>query len=103
MGVTQFLEFLLTNLVHVKQYVMGELKPSNTGFVYNKTVYSPDTLDEYFDQPFEIEAYGTREGISIYFLGKMERDRKRNGNDDMSIYEMLRAIGQPVDLLGYPL
>jgi hypothetical protein len=33
----------------------------------------------------------------------MERDRKRNGNDDMSIYEMMRAIGHPIDLLGNPL
>ncbi len=66
-------------LVHIKQYVMGELTPSNTGFVYNKTVYSPDTLDEYFDQPFEIEAYGREKGLVFTFLEKWKEIEKEMG------------------------
>ena len=70
------LRILAHELVHIKQYVMGELKPSNTGFVYNKTVYSPDTLDEYFDQPFEIEAYGREKGLVFTFLERWKEIEK---------------------------
>mgnify|MGYP004002242455 CR=1 FL=1 len=73
------LRILAHELVHIKQYVMGELKPSNTGFVYNKTVYSPDTLDEYFDQPFEIEAYGREKGLVFTFLERWKEIEKEMG------------------------
>ena len=70
------LRILAHELVHIKQYVMGELKPCNNGFVFNKTVYSPDTLDEYFDQPFEIEAYGREKGLVFTFLERWKEIEK---------------------------
>jgi hypothetical protein len=62
------LKLLAHELVHVKQYVMGELKPTANGFVYKKTMYSPENRDEYYDQPFEIEAYGRERGLLNSFL-----------------------------------
>ena len=62
------LRILAHELVHVKQYVMGELKSINNGFVYNEKFYSPDTLEEYYDQPFEIEAHGREKGLLFSFL-----------------------------------
>ena len=62
------LRILAHELVHVKQYVMSELKSINNGFVYNEKIYSPDTLEEYYDQPFEIEAHGREKGLLFSFL-----------------------------------
>ena len=64
------LKTLAHELVHVKQYVLGELKPVNNGFVFKKTLYSPNNLLEYFDQPFEIEAYGREKGLLVSFLDR---------------------------------
>ena len=46
-GLRKMLETLAHEMVHVKQYVMGELKPANNGFLYQKIFYSPDNFDEY--------------------------------------------------------
>ena len=73
------LKLLAHELVHVKQYVMGELKPANNGFVYKKTMYSPESLDEYFEQPFEIEAYGRERGLMNAFLLRWKDIEKELG------------------------
>jgi len=73
------LKLLAHELVHVKQYVMGELKPANNGFVYKKTLYSPESLDEYFEQPFEIEAYGRERGLMNAFLLRWKEIEKELG------------------------
>tara|TARA_B110000285_G_C14855553_1_gene482058 strand:+ start:242 stop:757 length:516 start_codon:yes stop_codon:yes gene_type:complete len=73
------LKLLAHELVHVKQYVMGELKPANNGFVYKKTLYSPESLDEYFEQPFEIEAYGRERGLMNAFLLRWKDIEKELG------------------------
>ena len=73
------LKLLAHELVHVKQYVMGELKPANNGFVYKKTMYSPESLDEYFEQPFEIEAYGRERGLLNAFLLRWKDIEKELG------------------------
>ena len=62
------LKLLAHELVHVKQYVMGELKSINNGFLYQKTFYSPENFDEYFEQPFEIEAHGRERGLMYTFM-----------------------------------
>ncbi len=62
------LKTLAHELVHVKQYVMGELKNSKHGMVYKKTTYSPENIFDYFDLPYEIEAYGREKGLLMAFL-----------------------------------
>jgi len=64
------LKTLAHELVHVKQYVLGELKPVHNGFVFKKNLYQPNNLLEYFEQPFEIEAYGREKGLLVAFLGR---------------------------------
>ena len=73
------LRLLAHELVHVKQYVMGELKLANNGFVYKKTMYSPENLDEYFDQPFEIEAHGRERGLMNAFMMRWKDIEKEIG------------------------
>jgi len=48
---------LAHELVHVKQYVMGEL---TLDFIHAKKTKG---LDPYWDSPFEIEAFGRQEGL----------------------------------------
>jgi hypothetical protein len=73
------LRILAHELVHVKQYVMGELKPANNGFLYQKTFYSPDNFDEYFEQPFEIEAHGRERGLMYAFMLRWRDIEKEMG------------------------
>ena len=73
------LKTLAHELVHVKQYVMDELKPSNTGMVWKKTVYTPDNLLDYFQTPYEIEAYGREKGLLLGFLVRWEEIEKEMG------------------------
>ena len=73
------LRLLAHELVHVKQYVMGELKLANNGFVYKKTMYLPENLDEYFEQPFEIEAHGRERGLMNAFMMRWKDIEKEMG------------------------
>jgi hypothetical protein len=64
-------------LVHVKQYLNGELRDYVDGsyrFLGNK--YQPipdgDISDEYFDSPSEIEAYGRELGLYRMFWHKVK-------------------------------
>ena len=73
------LKTLAHELVHVKQYVMGELKNSKHGMVYKRTTYSPETIFDYFETPYEIEAYGREVGLLVNFLAKWKEIEKELG------------------------
>ena len=62
------LKTLAHELVHVKQYVMGELKWRDAGLLYKGTNHNPENLMEYFELPYEIEAYGREKGLLAGFL-----------------------------------
>ena len=62
------LKTLAHEIVHVKQYVMGELKSRDAGLLYKGTNHEPDNLMEYFELPYEIEAYGREKGLLYGFL-----------------------------------
>ena len=65
----EILKTLGHELVHVKQYVRGELSTDRNGLLrYNGVHYDPQNLLEYFDLPYEIEAYGREKGLLIGFL-----------------------------------
>lgn len=62
-----FITTLLHELVHVKQYLKGELKDApNFRVVWKKTEYDRDT--EYHDRPWEIEAYKLEKELTKQFL-----------------------------------
>ena len=65
----EILKTLGHELVHVKQYVRKELTTDRYGALrYNGVYYSVNNLLEYFDLPYEIEAYGREKGLLIGFL-----------------------------------
>ena len=64
----EVLKTLAHELVHVKQYVMGELSMRREGLCYRGVHHVVDTLTEYFELPYEIEAYGREKGLLISFL-----------------------------------
>tara|TARA_Y100000593_G_scaffold778_1_gene1533 strand:- start:560 stop:1066 length:507 start_codon:yes stop_codon:yes gene_type:complete len=65
----EILKTLGHELVHVKQYAMGELTTDRYGALrYNGVHYNVETLLDYFDLPYEIEAYGKEKGLLVGFL-----------------------------------
>ena len=64
----EVLKTLAHELVHVKQYVMGELSMRKEGLCYRGVHHNVDTLTEYFELPYEIEAYGREKGLLVSFL-----------------------------------
>ena len=64
----EILKTLAHELVHVKQYVLGELSYRTHGMVWKKVTYVPDNIFEYFETPFEIEAYGREKCLLVSFL-----------------------------------
>lgn len=74
LGPKRLLESLAHEMVHVKQYAKGELKD----YVYSKHVkwcgvkmlYDEEDDDQYFESPWEIEAYGRQVGLYSGFKHK---------------------------------
>ena len=64
----EILKTLGHELVHVKQYVTGELTWRAKGLYYKGIQYDPENLIDYFDLPYEIEAYGRERGLLVAFL-----------------------------------
>ena len=75
------LKTLAHELVHVKQYVMGELKYTTHGMVYKRTTYSPKNFFDYFETPYEIEAYGREVGLLVNFLARWKEIEEELGID----------------------
>ncbi len=78
MSVRKTLMAIAHEMVHVKQYARGELvdhvrssKVSFKGKVYNHP--SPSFEDDYWDAPWEIEAFGRELGL---YLRYMEYEKK---------------------------
>jgi len=62
------LKTLAHELVHVKDYVLGNLAMRKTGMVYRGVSFDAETLLDYFKLPYEIEAYGREKGLLVSFL-----------------------------------
>ena len=73
----EILKTLAHELVHVKQYVLGELKTRDVGLVYKGINHGAMNLMEYFELPYEIEAYGREKGLLYGFMvtwGNIEKE-----------------------------
>ena len=66
----EILKTLAHELVHVKQYVMGELTWRDRGLMWKGHLYTPELLAEYFETPYEIESFGRERGLLVCFLAK---------------------------------
>ena len=64
------LRILAHELVHVKQYLMGDLTWRDKGMMWRGEMFLPEYLTEQLDTPYEIEAYGKEKGLFISFLLK---------------------------------
>ena len=66
-----FVEILRTlahEIVHVKQYVLGELRWRDAGLLYKGINHDAMNLMDYFELPYEIEAYGREKGLLYGFM-----------------------------------
>ena len=64
----EILKTLAHEIVHVKQYVLGELRYRDAGLLYKGVNHEAMSLMEYFELPYEIEAYGREKGLLYGFL-----------------------------------
>ena len=64
------LRTLAHELVHVKQYLVGDLSWRNKGMLWGGEVFAPEYLTEQLKTPYEIEAYGREKGLLISFFIK---------------------------------
>ena len=75
----ELLKTLAHELVHVKQYVMNELSWRERGLLWKGRLYSPEHLGEYFETPYEIEAFGRERGLLVCFLARWTEIEKEMG------------------------
>jgi len=64
----EILKTLAHEIVHVKQYVMGELRWRDAGLLYKGINHGAMNLMDYFELPYEIEAYGREKGLLYGFM-----------------------------------
>jgi len=64
------LRTLAHELVHVKQYLMGELSWRDKGMLWRGELLTPEYLTDQLKMPYEVEAYGKEKGLFISFLLK---------------------------------
>lgn len=66
----EFMQSLMHEMVHIKQYARGELRYTKDGHgVWNGYSYD-DEVHDYYDLPWEIEAHGREAGLVYQFLNK---------------------------------
>jgi len=73
------LRTLAHELVHVKQYITGDLSWRDKGMLWKGEVYSPEYLTEQLETPYEIEAYGREKGLLISFFVKWKEIEEELG------------------------
>lgn len=67
---------LAHELVHVKQFAMGEMRYTKDFDLikwYKQSIHSEKT--EYWDLPWEIEAFGREWGMYIRYVGHLDKER----------------------------
>ena len=64
------LRTLAHELVHVKQYLMGELTWRDKGMLWKGEICNADHLIDHLETPYEVEAYGREKGLLVSFLMK---------------------------------
>jgi len=75
----EILRTLAHELVHVKQYVMGDLTWRDRGLLWKGVLHTPEHLGEYFETPYEIEAFGRERGLLVCFLCRWSEIEKELG------------------------
>ena len=55
-------------LVHIRDYVSGILRDTDKGLRWKGEYFEVNTMRDYFNLPYEIEAYGREKGLLVGFL-----------------------------------
>ena len=61
---------LAHELVHVKQYLVGDLTWRDRGMLWRGVMFAPEYLTDQLETPYEVEAYGKEKGLLVSFFVK---------------------------------
>ena len=64
------LRILAHELVHVKQYLVGDMTCRTKGMLWKGVMFAPEYLTEHLKTPYEVEAYGKERGLLVSFFIK---------------------------------
>ena len=81
----EILKTLAHEIVHVKQYVLGELKYRDAGLLYKGINHEAMNLMDYFELPYEIEAYGREKGLLYGFMVTWSNIEKEINFDELEV------------------
>ena len=73
------LRTLAHELVHVKQYIVGDLSWRDKGMLWKGEIFAPEYLTEHLETPYEVEAYGREKGLLVSFLIKWKEIEEELG------------------------
>ena len=73
-GEVSIVQILAHEMVHLKQFALGELRMMSrcNKWKGKKWESKSDELDNYYDSPWEIEAFGREEGLFVRFALEYE-------------------------------
>ena len=75
------LRTLAHELVHVKQYLIGDLSWRDKGLLWKGEIFLPEYLTDHLETPYEIEAYGREKRLLISFLMKWKEIEEELGTE----------------------
>ena len=73
------LRILAHELVHVKQYLVGDLSWRDKGMLWKGVMFAPEYLTEQLKTPYEVEAYGKERGLLVSFFIKWKEIEEKMG------------------------
>ena len=73
------LRTLAHELVHVKQYLVGDLSWRDKGMLWKGEIFAPEYLTDQLETPYEVEAYGKEKGLLVSFFVKWKEIEENLG------------------------
>ena len=73
------LRTLAHELVHVKQYLVGDLTWRDKGMLWKGVMFAPEYLTDQLETPYEVEAYGKEKGLLVSFFVKWKEIEENLG------------------------
>ena len=73
------LRILAHELVHVKQYLVGDMTCRTKGMLWKGVMFAPEYLTEQLKTPYEVEAYGKERGLLVSFFIKWKEIEEKMG------------------------
>jgi len=73
------LRILAHELVHVKQYLVGDLSWRDKGMLWKGVMFAPEYLTDQLKTPYEVEAYGKERGLLVSFFIKWKEIEEKMG------------------------